>query len=236
MGLTIDPDWLPASSPTWRRLRPWRPWCSTSPSTTKSSPPASTRPDDEHGPLDGSAAESPRSSTPARSRPATSRAGRSTDRRHRRTGERLHRRDGRPRARRGGRGGRAGQGRREPAARGVPYAVKNLCDLEGVVTRAGSRINRDNPAAAHDATVVAKLKAAGAVCLGALNMGEYAYDFTGRNVHDGDVRNPHDLSRMAGGSSSGSGAAVAAAWSRWRSAPTPTGRSGFPRPSAAPSA
>ncbi|BBE74705.1 AtzE family amidohydrolase [Oharaeibacter diazotrophicus] len=93
---------------------------------------------------------------------------------------------------------------------GVPYAVKNLCDLEGVTTRAGSKINRDNSVAGHDATVVAKLKAAGAVCLGALNMGEYAYDFTGRNAHDGDCRNPHDLGRMTGGSSSGSGAAVAA--------------------------
>lgn len=104
---------------------------------------------------------------------------------------------------------RVAAGERLPLA-GVPYAVKNLCDLEGVVTRAGSRINRDNPAAAADATVVAKLKAAGAVCLGALNMGEYAYDFTGRNAHDGDCRNPHDLTRMTGGSSSGSGAAVAA--------------------------
>lgn len=104
---------------------------------------------------------------------------------------------------------RVAAGERLPLA-GVPYAVKNLCDLDGVVTRAGSRINRDNPAAAADATVVAKLKAAGAVCLGALNMGEYAYDFTGRNAHDGDCRNPHDLTRMTGGSSSGSGAAVAA--------------------------
>ena len=45
--------------------------------------------------------------------------------------------------------------------------------------------------------------------VGALNMGEYAYDFTGENIHDGPSRNPHDLSRMTGGSSGGSGGAVA---------------------------
>lgn len=93
---------------------------------------------------------------------------------------------------------------------GVPFAVKNLFDLEGVVTRAGSRINRDDPLARADAVVVRRLEAAGAVCVGALNMGEYAYDFTGENAHDGPCRNPHDTTRMAGGSSSGSGSAVAA--------------------------
>ena len=45
--------------------------------------------------------------------------------------------------------------------------------------------------------------------VGALNMGEYAYDFTGENAHDGPSRNPHDLAHMTGGSSGGSGAAVA---------------------------
>jgi 1-carboxybiuret hydrolase len=93
---------------------------------------------------------------------------------------------------------------------GVPYAVKNLFDLEGVVTVAGSKINRSHPPATSDATAVARLKAAGAICLGALNMGEYAYDFVTENVHDGATRNPHDLKRSAGGSSGGSGAAVAA--------------------------
>ncbi len=93
---------------------------------------------------------------------------------------------------------------------GVPYAVKNLYDLEGIVTRAGSRINRDNPPAAKDATLVTRMRAAGALCMGALNMGEYAYDFTGENAHDGPSRNPHDPSRMTGGSSGGSGAAAAA--------------------------
>ena len=93
---------------------------------------------------------------------------------------------------------------------GVPFAVKNLFDIAGLATRAGSRINRDRAPATRDATLIARLEAAGAVLVGALNMGEYAYDFTGENVHDGDCRNPHDLTRMTGGSSSGSACAVAA--------------------------
>jgi aspartyl-tRNA(Asn)/glutamyl-tRNA(Gln) amidotransferase subunit A len=92
---------------------------------------------------------------------------------------------------------------------GVPYAVKNLFDIKDVVTRAGSRINRDNQPALRDATLVARLDAAGAVLVGALNMGEYAYDFTGENAHDGPSRNPHALDHMSGGSSGGSGSAVA---------------------------
>ena len=97
-----------------------------------------------------------------------------------------------------------------PPLAGVPYGVKNLFDVAGVVTRAGSRINRDNPPAPADATVVRSLTRAGVILLGALNMGEYAYDFTGENIHDGASRNPHDPSRMSGGSSGGSGTAVAA--------------------------
>ncbi len=93
---------------------------------------------------------------------------------------------------------------------GVPFAVKNLFDIAGLPTRAGSLINRDNPPARRDAFLVRQLEAQGAVLLGGLNMGEYAYDFTGENAHDGPSRNPRDLTRMAGGSSGGSGAAVAA--------------------------
>ena len=93
---------------------------------------------------------------------------------------------------------------------GVPFAVKNLFDIAGLATRAGSRINRDRAPATRDATLIARLEAAGAVLVGALNMGEYAYDFTGENPHDGDCRNPHDLTCMTGGSSSGSACAVAA--------------------------
>ncbi|NPU65275.1 AtzE family amidohydrolase [Bradyrhizobium sp. 83012] len=91
---------------------------------------------------------------------------------------------------------------------GVPFAVKNLFDVEGLPTRAGSKINRDRPPAARDATLIARMEAAGAVLVGALNMGEYAYDFTGENIHDGPSRNPHDPTRMSGGSSGGSGSAV----------------------------
>ncbi len=93
---------------------------------------------------------------------------------------------------------------------GVPFAVKNLFDIEGLPTRAGSKINRERPPAARDGALVRKLDEAGAVLLGGLNMGEYAYDFTGENAHDGPSRDPHDLAHMAGGSSGGSGAAVAA--------------------------
>jgi aspartyl-tRNA(Asn)/glutamyl-tRNA(Gln) amidotransferase subunit A len=93
---------------------------------------------------------------------------------------------------------------------GVTYAVKNLFDLAGLPTRAGSKINREHPPAREDATLVKRLHASGAVCLGALNMGEYAYDFTGENVHDGRSANPHDPAHMSGGSSGGSGTAIAA--------------------------
>ncbi|OCX69569.1 amidase [Acidithiobacillus thiooxidans] len=95
------------------------------------------------------------------------------------------------------------------ALAGVPFAVKNLFDVEGEVTLAGSRINRRDDPASMDATLVQRMNSAGAVLLGALNMGEYAYDFTGENIHYGPSRNPHDGSRMTGGSSGGSGAAVA---------------------------
>ncbi|NQW54100.1 MAG: AtzE family amidohydrolase, partial [Rhodospirillales bacterium] len=93
---------------------------------------------------------------------------------------------------------------------GVPFAVKNLFDISGLPTRAGSKINVDGPKAARDGALVRKLEAAGAILVGGLNMGEYAYDFTGENIHYGPSRNPHDPTRMSGGSSGGSGAAVAA--------------------------
>jgi len=92
---------------------------------------------------------------------------------------------------------------------GVPFAVKNLFDVAGLPTLAGSKINRDRPPATADAPLIARLEAAGAILVGALNMGEYAYDFTGENVHDGPSRNPHDTAHITGGSSGGSGGAVA---------------------------
>lgn len=95
---------------------------------------------------------------------------------------------------------------------GVPFAVKNLFDVRGIPTRAGSKINRERVAASQESVLIERMEEKGAVLVGALNMGEYAYDFTGENAHDGAVRNPHDLSHMSGGSSSGSGVAVAAGY------------------------
>ena len=93
---------------------------------------------------------------------------------------------------------------------GVPFAVKNLFDVQGLVTLAGSKIERDKLPATADAVLVQRLQAAGAVLVGALNMDEYAYGFTTENSHYGPTRNPHDLARISGGSSGGSAAAVAA--------------------------
>jgi AtzE family amidohydrolase len=103
-----------------------------------------------------------------------------------------------------------GSGLAELPLLGVPFAVKNLFDIEGVTTLAGSAIERDRAPASADALLVRRLEAAGAVLVGALNMDEYAYGFTTENSHAGPTRNPHDLTRIAGGSSGGSGAAVAA--------------------------
>jgi AtzE family amidohydrolase len=91
---------------------------------------------------------------------------------------------------------------------GATFAVKNLFDVEGLPTRAGSKINRERAPATADSPLISNLEAAGAILVGALNMGEYAYDFTGENAHDGPSRNPHDLGHMSGGSSGGSGSAV----------------------------
>ncbi|MDB5406393.1 MAG: atzE [Rhodospirillales bacterium] len=92
---------------------------------------------------------------------------------------------------------------------GVPYAVKNLFDIKGVVTLAGSKIDTEHRPAAADAFAVRRLHDAGAILVGALNMDEYAYGFTTENAHHGVTHNPHDLARVAGGSSGGSAAAVA---------------------------
>ncbi len=93
---------------------------------------------------------------------------------------------------------------------GVPFAVKNLFDIAGLPTLAGSKIERDAPPAGRDAVLVRRLEAEGAVLVAALNMDEYAYGFTTENTHYGATRNPHDLTRISGGSSGGSAATVAA--------------------------
>ena len=93
---------------------------------------------------------------------------------------------------------------------GAPFAVKNLFDVAGVTTIAGSIIDADRAPAARDAALVSRLRASGAILVGALNMDEYAYGFTTENAHYGATHNPHDLNLVAGGSSGGSAAAVAA--------------------------
>jgi len=103
----------------------------------------------------------------------------------------------------------AGGGDPGPLA-GLPFAVKNLFDVGGLTTLAGSKINASHPPARRDAAAVRALRRAGGVLLGTLNMDEYAYGFTTENTHYGPTRNPHDASRVAGGSSGGSGAAVGA--------------------------
>ncbi len=100
--------------------------------------------------------------------------------------------------------------RSELSLAGVPFAVKNLFDIAGLPTLAGSKIEREATPAARDALLVRRLEAAGAILVGALNMDEYAYGFTTENTHYGPTRNPHDLAHVSGGSSGGSAAAVAA--------------------------
>jgi aspartyl-tRNA(Asn)/glutamyl-tRNA(Gln) amidotransferase subunit A len=90
---------------------------------------------------------------------------------------------------------------------GVPIAHKDLFLTRGVRTTAGSRVIDFIPD--HDAAVVERLAAAGAVTIGKTNMHELAYGITSANPHFGPVRNPHDPARVAGGSSGGSGAVVA---------------------------
>ncbi|MDZ7956383.1 MAG: AtzE family amidohydrolase [Aulosira sp. DedQUE10] len=102
------------------------------------------------------------------------------------------------------------QGNNPGVLAGVPFAVKNLYDVAGLTTLAGAKINAENPPATEDSTLVARLKQAGAVLVGALNMDEYAYGFMTENAHYGATHNPHDLQRVTGGSSGGSAAALAA--------------------------
>ena len=104
---------------------------------------------------------------------------------------------------------RRAQGKSLGPLAGVVFGVKNLFDIEGLPTLAGSKINLSHTPAKADATLIQKLENADAILLGALNMGEYAYDFTGENAHHGHSRNPHDPAHMSGGSSGGSATAVA---------------------------
>ncbi|WP_158783444.1 AtzE family amidohydrolase [Pantoea sp. BAV 3049] len=97
-----------------------------------------------------------------------------------------------------------------PELASIPYAVKNLFDVAGHSTLAGASLFSDRQAARQDGWAVRKLAEAGALLSGMLNMDAYAYGFTTENSHYGATKNPRDLSRIAGGSSGGSAAAVAA--------------------------
>jgi aspartyl-tRNA(Asn)/glutamyl-tRNA(Gln) amidotransferase subunit A len=93
---------------------------------------------------------------------------------------------------------------------GIPISIKDLFDVAGDVTRAGSIILQDAPAAIHDAPVIARLRAAGAVIVGRTNMTEFAYGAHGMNHHYGTPRNPYDRAtqRIPGGSTSGGAVSV----------------------------
>ncbi len=93
---------------------------------------------------------------------------------------------------------------------GIPIVIKDLIDVQGYATRAGSPKIFDDTPASSDAFVVQKLKAAGANIIGKTHTHELALGITGINPHYGPVRNPHNLEFISGGSSSGSAAAVAA--------------------------
>lgn len=93
---------------------------------------------------------------------------------------------------------------------GVPYGVKDLFDVEGLPTTAGSALYADAPPATTDAEAIVRLREAGAILVATLNMDAFAYGFATINAVHGTTRNPHDPSRLAGGSSGGSAAVVAA--------------------------
>lgn len=97
---------------------------------------------------------------------------------------------------------------------GDRVAVKDLVDVRGMVTTAGGIILPDKPAA-EDAPVIERLRRFGCVIVGKANLHEFAYGVTSVNPHYGAVLNPHDTSRVAGGSSGGSAAAVAAGMCDW---------------------
>ena len=91
---------------------------------------------------------------------------------------------------------------------GLPVSIKDLFDVAGDVTLAGSKALDDRPPATHDAPVIARLRAAGAVLVGRTNMTEFAFSGVGINPHYGTPGNPHDRRLIPGGSSSGAAVSV----------------------------
>src|SRR5690242_6286107 len=92
---------------------------------------------------------------------------------------------------------------------GIPVSIKNLCDVAGETTLAGSTALDDAAPAWADAPVVARLRAAGAIIVGSTNMSEFAFSAVGFNPHYGTPGNPADRTRVPGGSSSGAAVSVA---------------------------
>jgi aspartyl-tRNA(Asn)/glutamyl-tRNA(Gln) amidotransferase subunit A len=93
---------------------------------------------------------------------------------------------------------------------GIPIGVKDLFDVKGTRTTAGAHPGFHPAPAIEDAAAIARLRAAGAIFLGKTALHEWAFGVSTNNAHFGPTRNPHDLTRMVGGSSGGSGAALAA--------------------------
>ncbi len=92
---------------------------------------------------------------------------------------------------------------------GIPMSVKDLIETRDLPTTAGSRVFGEGMISRRDATLVHRLRRGGAILIGKTNLHEFAYGVTGENSHFGAARNPWDPDRIAGGSSGGSGVAVA---------------------------
>lgn len=106
--------------------------------------------------------------------------------------------------------GERGSGAEARPLSGIPISIKDLFDMRGSVTRAGSAVLRDAPPAAKDCDVVQRLRAAGAIIIGRTNLSEFAFTGLGLNPHYGSPRSPYrrDRGYVAGGSSSGSAVSV----------------------------